>query len=234
VQRIRLHVFLACCSPAAVHGPSCRLPCCRASSTADCQVSRAASSVAGALSEVVPEAVKLLLNRIILRGHNQSRGGRLIYVSSLVLLKSFMAGYLPKAHNPTIRMLSGQPQLQVTIGNRNGTSQNVLASWYGSAGESPALFPPLQLELLLLGCPAGQVRRLAGKLQDKSATVQVRSGLLGPAPATKAMPPGQTSASRSRGQGSRVVWNDECNDFLQALNSTNSSSRSEPDGELHR
>jgi hypothetical protein len=46
--------------------------------------------------------------------------------------------------NPTIK-LTGEaqriPQLQVTIGNRNGIAQPVIASWYGSAGESPILFP---------------------------------------------------------------------------------------------
>jgi len=45
---------------------------------------------------------------------------------------------------PTVKLTGGNPslpQLQVTIGNRNGVSQNILASWYGAAGESPSLFP---------------------------------------------------------------------------------------------
>jgi hypothetical protein len=46
--------------------------------------------------------------------------------------------------NPTVKLTSDSPripQLQVTIGNRNGVAQSVMASWYGSAGESPTLFP---------------------------------------------------------------------------------------------
>ncbi len=51
--------------------------------------------------------------------------------------------------NPTIRFTGGHPsvpQIQVTIENRNGVSQNVVATWYGSAGAStnsggPVLFP---------------------------------------------------------------------------------------------
>ncbi|GEM_PF-3469089 len=51
--------------------------------------------------------------------------------------------------NPTIKLSGerpGVPQIQVTIGNRNGASQNVIATWYGSAGAvtntgAPILFP---------------------------------------------------------------------------------------------
>jgi len=51
--------------------------------------------------------------------------------------------------NPTIKLTGGRPsvpQIQVTIGNRNGVSQNVIATWYGSAGAAtnaggPVLFP---------------------------------------------------------------------------------------------
>jgi len=51
--------------------------------------------------------------------------------------------------NPTIKLTGGTPsvpQIQVTIGNRNGVSQNVIATWYGSAGAAtnaggPVLFP---------------------------------------------------------------------------------------------
>lgn len=43
--------------------------------------------------------------------------------------------------NPTIKLSNGVPQVQVTIGDRNGVSQAVVASWYGVAGENPELFP---------------------------------------------------------------------------------------------
>ncbi|MGA2019605.1 MAG: hypothetical protein ABSH02_03375 [Candidatus Sulfotelmatobacter sp.] len=51
--------------------------------------------------------------------------------------------------SPTIKLNGGSPsvpQIQVTIGNRNGVSQSVIATWYGSAGAStnaggPTLFP---------------------------------------------------------------------------------------------
>lgn len=46
--------------------------------------------------------------------------------------------------SPTIKLTSGTPavpQIQVTVGNRNGVSQNVLASWYGAPGDNMVLFP---------------------------------------------------------------------------------------------
>jgi hypothetical protein len=51
--------------------------------------------------------------------------------------------------DPTIKFTGGVPrvpQIQVTIGNRNGVSQNVMATWYGVAGAAtnaggPQLFP---------------------------------------------------------------------------------------------
>jgi hypothetical protein len=51
--------------------------------------------------------------------------------------------------DPTIKLTGGAlrvPQIQVTIGNRNGVSQNVMATWYGVAGAAtnaggPRLFP---------------------------------------------------------------------------------------------
>ncbi|MGA3350653.1 MAG: hypothetical protein ABSC33_16625 [Candidatus Sulfotelmatobacter sp.] len=64
--------------------------------------------------------------------------------------------------NPTLKLSGGSlsvPQIQVTIGNRNGISQNVVATWYGVAGAptnagGPVLFPgttPGTADLTLVG-----------------------------------------------------------------------------------
>jgi hypothetical protein len=48
--------------------------------------------------------------------------------------------------NPTIKMTGGRPsvpQIQVTIGNRNGVSQNVVGSWYGAPGSLTDTGPPM-------------------------------------------------------------------------------------------
>lgn len=57
----------------------------------------------------------------------------------------------PVFTSPTIKLNSSSiPQIQVTIGNRNGVTQYVVASWYGAAGAGtnaggPTLFPSSSL-----------------------------------------------------------------------------------------
>ena len=67
--------------------------------------------------------------------------------------------------NPTIKLANGVPQIQVTIGNRNGVSQAVAASWYGVAGENPELFPtasPGEGALSLAGMTADVQGKVSG------------------------------------------------------------------------
>jgi hypothetical protein len=47
----------------------------------------------------------------------------------------------PVLTNPTIKLINGIPQIQVTVGNRNGVSEALGATWYGAAGDNPELFP---------------------------------------------------------------------------------------------
>ncbi|HEY1660291.1 MAG TPA: hypothetical protein VGG14_18200 [Candidatus Sulfotelmatobacter sp.] len=81
--------------------------------------------------------------------------------------------------NPTIKLTSGSskvPQIQVTIRNRNGVSQNVTASWFGSTGNTdggggPMLFPATPLGTTSV--------RLVGLTSDGAGNLTVGQAIVG-------------------------------------------------------
>jgi len=111
--------------------------------------------------------------------------------------------------NPTIRLDGGRPslpQIQVTIGNRNGVSQNVIATWYGSAGAvtntgAPILFPRT--------APGSIVVPLAGLTSDGAGNLTTAQQMIvgsiktaGTAPTCNFTSGGGTSPSCSLDAGS--------------------------------
>ena len=83
--------------------------------------------------------------------------------------------------NPTVKLNGGDglsvPQIQVTIGNRNGVSQNVIATWYGVAGAptnagGPVLFPGI--------IPGTDTVLLVGQTVDDIGNTTVHGSLTTP------------------------------------------------------
>ncbi len=90
--------------------------------------------------------------------------------------------------NPTIRLSNGVPQIQVTVGNRNGVSQAVAASWYGVAGENPELFPkasPGEGAVPLVGLTSDVQGKLSGIEIKDSGKCVMSGGSCQPQPLSK-------------------------------------------------
>jgi hypothetical protein len=111
--------------------------------------------------------------------------------------------------NPTVKLSGGTlsvPQIQVTIGNRNGISQNVIATWYGSAGAAtnsggPVLFPGT--------APGTTAVRLVGLTSDGAGNLTTAQQMIvgsiktaGTAPSCSFTSGGGTSPSCSLDAGS--------------------------------
>ena len=97
--------------------------------------------------------------------------------------------------SPSIYLSSGQPQVVVTVGNRNGVTQNMTAFWIGAAGDTfggPALFPGTAV--------GGTLLSLSGVTVDTAGNQTVHGGISTTAPSgffaqgSTAMPTGALAA----------------------------------------
>lgn len=111
--------------------------------------------------------------------------------------------------NPAIKLTGGTPsvpQIQVTIGNRNGVSQNVIATWYGSAGAAtntggPVLFPRTALGMTAVPL-VGLTSDIDGNLTTAQQMIVGTIKTAGTAPTCTFTSGGGTSPSCSLATGS--------------------------------